>query len=1052
MGALKSWREGMLLRVRCCARNNGELTIRWDENGDPPGLENDTARETKRVPADTKPHFLSVPILSHWQVGLARKIEEEYRKDRALFSGLFVEVNLLYFLSMASSFWHRTMYPNLLRFPDGDGGVVSGGGEVGGGGAGGEGTDNAAGGRAPGARGENVTSEDNFARDGRVIELDIQRELKESYLTYAMSTIMDRALPDIRDGLKPSQRRILVAMNDLNLRPGRKHLKCSKICGDTSGNYHPHGDAVIYPTLVIMAQKWRMRVPLVDPQGNFGSILGDPPAAMRYTEARMKPSAVDLMADLKLDTVDFHPNYDDRLMEPAVLPGRFPNLLINGGVGIAVGIATSLSPHNPTEVFDSIIRCLEARLESREIGLDDIMRDEVDAQGNITRRGIKGPDFPTGGIVMGRRGIFDAYMHGRGKVSVRGVCHFEEMEKSGRTRIVIDEIPFMLSQGTLFDSIKDAVDNEKITDISYANDESGREAQTRIVLELKKGADPRVVERQLYEFTPLQQTFSMNHIALVNNQPRTLSIIEMIDCYIGHRLDVVRRRTEFLLREAKRKAHELEGMIFAVCDIDEVIREIRASGTREEAIERLMRKQFSIPATHKYMALMPARLVKKLERAQAVGGIMLSRVQAETIGAMRLIQLVGLEMQRLARDYNELIRQIEDFERILGDEKVMLGMVRDDCLEMRARYDSPRRTRIEEGEADIAIAELIPVTDVTVTISRQGYVKRVPADTYRQQNRGGKGISAGDSKEDDFIEHVFVASTHDDLLCFTNTGRVFKMKVFELPEMSRTSQGRNIINLVNLAPGERTCAYLTVKDFEAGSDYLTFVSVGGIVKRTPLKDYRNVGKSGLIAVGLKDDDSLLDVTTTAGKDDILLVTADGMAIRFSEEDARLMGRPAAGVKGIELEDGDKVIGVVAISMDQDVDGDNITRDPSMSLLTITDRGYGKRTPIDEYRVQPEIGKARSQSRGGKGRADIKTGERNGKSVAALFVRASDDVVVITKGGQLVRTAAGDIRECGRGTMGVRVVSLNDNDAVVAAASTPGGVVETPGAEPLPPTV
>jgi len=870
----------------------------------------------------------------------------------------------------------------------------------------------------------------------RVVDQDILRELKDSYLTYAMSTIMDRALPDVRDGLKPSQRRILVAMNDLNLRPGRKHLKCAKICGDTSGNYHPHGESVIYPTLVNMAQRWRMRTPLIDPQGNFGSILGDPPAAMRYTEARMLSSAVDMLADLKLDTVNFQPNYDDRLMEPLVLPGRFPNLLINGGVGIAVGIATSLSPHNPTEVFDSIIRVVEGRLADRFVPLEELMRDITDEHGNITRQGIKGPDFPTGGVIMGRRGILDGYLHGRGKVSVRGVCHTEEIEKTGRHRIVIDEIPFMLSQGGLFESIKHAVEEERITDVSYANDESGREASTRIVLELKKGADPRVVEHQLYEFTPLQQTFSMNHIALVSNQPRTLSLVEMIGCYIDHRIVVIRRRTEHLLREAKKKAHIIEGMIYAVCDIDEVIKEIRASTTREEAINRLMDRRFSISPTHKYAPLLPRRLIERLDLAKAVGGIALSRVQAETIGAMRLIQLVGLEMQRLTNEYNAIIVEIEEFERILSDPKVILGMVRDDCVEMRARYDSPRRTRIEESDGDINIAELIPVTDVAVTISQTGYVKRVPLDTYRQQGRGGKGIRAGDAKDDDFIRHVFVASTHDDLLCFTNTGRVFKMKVYEVPEMSRTSAGRNIINLVNLGKDERTCAYLSVKDFEAGSDYLTFVSSAGIVKRTALKDYRNVGKSGLIAVGLKEGDSLLDVTTTGGRDDLLLATANGMAIRFSEEDVRLMGRPAAGVKGIELEEGDRVIGVVAIPMDVDADGDSITKDPSLCLLTITDRGYGKRTPIDEYRVQPEVGKARSQSRGGKGRADIKTGDRNGLSMAAMGVRSTDDIVVITKGGQLVRTPAVEIRECGRGTMGVRVVSLNEGDSVVSTARVP----------------
>lgn len=885
----------------------------------------------------------------------------------------------------------------------------------------------------------------------RVLDLDIQRELKDSYLTYAMSTIMDRALPDVRDGLKPSQRRLLWGMNDLNLRPNRKHSKCAKVVGETMGSYHPHGDSSLYGALVLLGQPWRTRVPLIESQGNFGSILGDPPAAMRYTECRMSPASADMLADIKLDTVDMRPNYDETKLEPLVLPSKFPNILVNGGMGIAVGIATNLPPHNPTEVIDSIIRVVEARLSGAEIGLDELMRDVVDAAGTVKRVGIKGPDFPTGGVILGRRGIIEAYLTGKGKITVRGTCHYEDIDKAGgRQRVVIDEIPFMSSQGSLFASIKSAAEEEKISDVSYANDESGREATTRIVVELKKGGDPRVAENQLYEFTPLQETFSIQNIALVNNQPRTLGLLDIINCYIEHRMVVIRRRTEYLLREAKKKAHVLEGMIYAVCDIDEVIKEIRASSTREEAIERLMKRQFRIPAGHKYAEKLPDRLMDRMRKAESVGGVSLTRVQAEVIGAMRLIQLVGLEIERLASDYKALTVEIVEFEAILAEPRRILGIILEDCAEMRERYDTPRMTRIDDADADIQIAELIPVTDVAVTISHQGYVKRVPLDTYRQQGRGGKGIRAGDSKEDDFIEHVFIASTHDDLLCFTDTGRVFKMKVFEIPEMSRTSVGRAMINLVDLREGERTCAYLAVKDFEEGSHYLAFASKQGIVKRTALKDYRNVSKGGLIAVGLKEGDSLLNVAVTAGSDDILLATAQGMAIRFNENDARLMGRPAAGVKGIELEEGDEVIGVVVIPMDRpDPEADGTTKDPSMCLLTISVNGYGKRTPIDEYRVAPEVGPMRSQSRGGKGRADIKAGERNGVSVAALGVLATDDVVVISRGGQLVRTPASEIRECGRGTMGVRVVSLHEGDAVVAAATVPESEEkpETPGETP-----
>jgi len=874
---------------------------------------------------------------------------------------------------------------------------------------------------------EPATSEPIPDRHGRIVELDIQKELKDSYLTYAMSTIMDRALPDVRDGMKPSQRRILVAMNDLNLKPNRKHLKCAKIAGNTSGDYHPHGEAVIYPTLVGMVQKWRMRVPVIDPQGNFGSINGDPPAAMRYTEARMTPAAVDMLADLKLDTVDFQPNYDDRLLEPTVLPGKFPYLLINGGIGIAVGMATSLPPQNPTEILDSIIRVID----NPEIGLDELMKDVLDEAGTIVRYGAKGPDFPTGGIIHGRRGIIDAYLTGRGKVTMRGTCHVEPLGKD-RQQLVIDTIPYNLIQDGVVKRIVEAVDDDRIRDVSDVRDESGREAQTRIVIELKRGADPRVIENQLYEFTSLQDTFSIINIALVNRQPRTMGLIQLIECYIDHRVEVITRRTQFLLREARKRAHVLEGLIFAVCDIDEVIRQIRASKAREEAIERLMAMRFRIPLDHPLAPRIPASLLAAVQGA-GPAGLALTRVQAEAIGAMRLIQLTGLEIERLAAEYSALSEEIDGYLAILADHQKVLDIIRADCLEMRTRYASPRLTVIEDSGADINIAELIPRGTVALTISHHGYIKRVPLDTYRQQGRGGKGIKASDSKDDDFIEHLFVAETHDDLLCFTDTGRVFKIKVFEVPEMSRTSLGRAIVNIIGLKDGERTCAYLSVRNFEEGSNYLTFVSRNGIIKRTPLKDYRNVSAGGLIAVGLKEGDSLLDVTLTDGNDDVLLATAGGMSIRFSEQDVRVMGRPAEGVKGIELDDTDEVIGLIRVAMNADQDGDLMTAEPTVRLLTITDKGFGKRTAIDEYRVQPEAGKLRSQSRGGKGRVDIKLTDKNGRSIASLDVRDSDDVVVITKQGQLVRMSASTIRDCGRGTQGVRVVALNDGDEVIAAA-------------------
>lgn len=871
---------------------------------------------------------------------------------------------------------------------------------------------------------------------GRIVDLEIDRELQESYLTYAMSTIMDRALPDVRDGLKPSQRRILVAMNDNNLRPGRKHLKCAKIAGDTSGNYHPHGESVIYPTLVGLAQKWRMRVPLIDPQGNFGSIEGDPPAAMRYTEARMHHAAVDMLQDMDLSTVDMQANYDERLMEPKVLPGRFPNLLINGSLGIAVGMATSMPPHNPSEILDAIMRVVD----KPEIDLLELMQDEVDAEGTVTRLGVKGPDFPTGGVIVGRRGIGEAYANGRGKVYLRGVCHVEELNKD-RQQLVIDEIPYNLSQRNLVEKIVDAVQDERIKDISDIRNESGRQAMTRVVIELKRGADPAVIENQLYQFTPLQQTFSIINIALVGRRPVTLGLKELIEHYIDHRVEVIRRRTEHLLREARRKAHLLEGQIYAVMDIDEIVALIRGSATREEAIEKLMERRYRIPPEHPAAKQIPQRLLDHVAKFESLGGVALTRHQAEQIGSMRLIQLVGLEIERLVDEYTKLADEITDYEDILANRARVMGIIREDCETMKARYGNDRRTAIEDAVGEIDMESLIREHDVVVTISRAGYAKRVPAETYRAQARGGKGIRAGGSKDEDFVQHLFVASTHDHLLCFTNTGRVFKMKVYELPEMARTAKGRAIVNLLDLKEGEKVWAFLTIKDFEANSQFLTFATRGGIVKRTPLSAYRNVNRSGLIAVGLKEGDELFDVSLTSGTDDVLLVTNTGMAIRFSEGDVRVMGRSAAGVKGIDLGDDAKIIGLLAIPMvpDDDDDGEEHwatapeALERNLCLLTVTETGYGKRTPVDEYRVQPENGKPRSQSRGGKGRRDISTGGRNGLSVAAVGLSEGEEIMVISRSGQLVRMAGDTIREVGRGSKGVRVVSLKGNDDVIAVA-------------------
>ncbi|MEX2672538.1 MAG: DNA gyrase subunit A [Phycisphaeraceae bacterium] len=836
---------------------------------------------------------------------------------------------------------------------------------------------------------------------GNIVDLAIDRELQDSYLTYAMSTIMDRALPDVRDGLKPSQRRILVAMNDLNLGPRSRHRKCAKICGDTSGNYHPHGESVVYPTLVVMAQHWKMRAPLVNPQGNFGSIDGDPPAAMRYTEARMAGPTQDMLEDLKLDTVDYQENYDGERMEPTVLPGKFPNLLVNGGVGIAVGMATSLPPHNVGEICDAIL----AVIEKPDMELAELM--------DI----VPGPDFPTGGTICGRAGIARGYATGRGRVVIRAKTHFEE-QKNGKTLIVTTEIPYQVLKSTIIEQVVDSVKNERITDIADVRDLSGRQGM-RLVVETKKGADPNVVLNQLYRFTSLQNTYSIMNIALVNRQPRTLGLREMIQLYIDHRREVITRRTRFLLRKAQQDAHIKEGLIYAVCDIDEVIRLIRTSSTRDQAIERLMQRGFRIPADHPAAPTIPQRLYQQIE--DAGGDVNLSRAQAEAIGRMQLIQLVGLEMEKLVADYSALIDEIEDYEDILANDARVLQIVREDIEDIRRKYANDRRTIIEDDElGDVAMGDLIPVEDVVVTISHAGYVKRLPIDTYRAQVRGGTGVTGGETKDGDFPEHVFVASTHDDLLCFTNTGRVFKKKVYEIPQASRTARGRAIVNLLELRPDEQVRAFLPIKDFEKHGDYLVFATEQGLIKRTSLKLYRNVHKGGLIAVSLREGDRLIDVRLTSGNDHVLLCTKRGQAIRFDENDARAMGRSAAGVKGINLADDDAVVTL-------------LRADDTRQLLTICENGYGKRTPMIEYLVQPEEGEPHPQRRGGKGRVDIRTTKRNGPVVTALSVAPEDQLMLISNRGMVVRTHVDQVRLTSRGTQGVRVIRLREGDTLVTAA-------------------
>ncbi|MDP7070316.1 MAG: DNA gyrase subunit A [Phycisphaerales bacterium] len=844
---------------------------------------------------------------------------------------------------------------------------------------------------------DNPSQPDNI---GNVIEQRVDQELHDSYLTYAMSTITDRALPDVRDGLKPSQRRILVAMHDLNLSPGRKHRKCAKISGDTSGNYHPHGESVIYPTLVNMGQDWKMRVPLIDKQGNFGSIDGDPPAAMRYTEARLTTAAAEMLSDIKLDTVEFIANYDETRTEPRVLPARFPNLLINGSSGIAVGMSCSMPPHNVTEVCNGII----AVIDDPSIDLAGLL--EI----------IPGPDFPTGGTIVGRRGIADAYASGRGRVIVRGGVHHETIK--GRECLVIDEIPYQVVQNNLIDKMVDAAKADRIQGIADIKNFSGKKHRTRIVVQLKRGADPEVVERQIYQFTPLQSTVSIINIALDRGRPRTMGLRQLIDCFVAHRRDVVRRRTEHLLREAKKQAHRLEGLILAVCDIDEVIALIRGSRTREEAIGKLVDRRFRIAADHPYAPTIPSML---MEQCGGDDGTVLSRVQAEAIGAMRLIQLTGLEIEKLVADYSALVEKIEEYELILSDEQRILDIIREDCVEIRDAYGTERKTRIEESEADdYNIGDLIPEHHVVVTVTHRGYIKRLPTDTYREQGRGGRGVKSGKIEEDDFTELLFTANSHADLLCFTDLGRVFKLKVWQVPEGSRTGKGRAIVNLVRLREDEQVVTCLAIDDFEKGEDFLLFATKKGKVKRTALRDYRNVNAAGINAINLRDDDGLIGVVHTGGDHHILLATASGMSIRFNEGDARVMGRVAAGVKGIDLKDNDEVVGLVRVDDDAD-------------LLTVTANGYGKRTPMVEYLVHSEDGSTRPQSRGGKGRRDIRTEGRNGMVVSIRNVHDTDGMVLASESGMLVRIPADSISRIGRATQGVRLVNLKAGDRVIAAA-------------------
>ncbi len=820
----------------------------------------------------------------------------------------------------------------------------------------------------------------------RIENLSILDELKDSYLNYAMSVIVSRALPDVRDGLKPSQRRILVAMNDLNLGPRSKHRKCAKIVGDTSGNYHPHGDQATYGTLVRMAQPWAMRTTLVDPQGNFGSIDDDPPAAMRYTEARMTAAATDMMEDLKRETVDFVPNYDETTTEPVVLPSKFPNLLVNGCTGIAVGMATSIPPHNPREVCDALIKIIE----EPNCGFREIM--EI----------LPGPDFPTGGVICGRKGIIDGYTRGRGIVTVRAKLHTEETKK--KTAVIVDEIPYQTIKSQIVAKIAECVSEGIIPEISDVRDESDRTG-LRVVIELRKDADPNIVINQLYKYTPLQSSFSINNIALVKNRPQTLNIRQMLQLYIEHRKEVIRRRTRFLLRKARTRAHIVEGLLLAQSDIDEIISIIKRSVNPEDAKLNLMKKPLRLVEHATLKRILPEAFVREKSTVDQF----LTGPQADAILVMQLQRLTGLEIEKLAQEYAALSEEIAGYESILAQEELVMDIIREDLYEMREKYGSDRRTEITGEIEEFNIEDLITDEEVVVTISHDGYIKRMPIDIYRRQGRGGRGIRGSDTKEDDFIEHLFTASTHDYLLCFTTRGRCYWQRVYDIPQLSRQSRGRNIANLLQMVSGEKLAEILPIRQFD--ERMLVMATQKGTIKKTPLSAYSNIRRNGINAISLEPGDDVIGARITSGKDEIVLGTRNGMAIRFHEKDVRAMGRVAHGVRGIHLSPDDLVVDMVIAQSDA-------------SLLTVCENGFGKRTPLEEYR---------SQHRGGKGLINIKTTDRNGKVVALKAVTDEDDLMLISAKGIIIRTGLDQLRDIGRNTQGVRLIRLDEGDKLVAVA-------------------
>ena len=801
----------------------------------------------------------------------------------------------------------------------------------------------------------------------KVHEVDLKKTMEESYIDYAMSVIASRALPDVRDGLKPVQRRVLFSMIELNNGPDKPHRKCARIVGDTMGKYHPHGDSSIYGALVNMAQDWSTRYPLVDGHGNFGSVDGDGAAAMRYTEARLSKISMEMLADINKNTVDFAPNFDETEKEPTVLPARYPNLLVNGTSGIAVGMATNIPPHNLKEIIAAVVKIIDNIVEeNRDTEIEEILKI------------VKGPDFPTGATILGTRGIEEAYRTGRGKIRVRAVSNIETLP-NGKSQIIVTELPYLVNKARLIEKIADLVKEKKIDGITALNDHSSREGM-RICIELRRDVNANVLLNKLYKHTQLQDTFGVIMLALVNNQPKVMNLMEILKHYLAHQEEVVTRRTQYDLNKARERAHILEGLLKALDNIDEVIRIIRGSENTQVA---------------------KARLMERFE---------LSDAQAQAIVDMRLRTLTGLEREKLEAEYKELMDRIRRLEAILADRNLLLRVIREEILAISEKYGDERKTAIGFDEFDISMEDMIPNENTVITMTKLGYIKRMTVDNFRSQNRGGKGIKGMQTIEDDYIDELLMTTTHHYLMFFTNMGKVYRMKAYEIPEAGRTARGTAIINLLQLQAGEKITAVLSLKDYSQGQ-YLFMATKSGIVKKTPIQDYANVRKTGLAAISLKDDDELIEVKFTDNKKDIILVTKYGQCIRFKDTDVRSTGRVSMGVRGINLSDGDEIIGMQLCSQ-----GDY--------LLIVSEKGMGKRTSMSEFSVQ---------NRGGKGVKCYKITEKTGNVVGVKAVNDDNEVMMITTEGIIIRIACSDISILGRITSGVKLMNLDEKVSVASIA-------------------